>query len=139
MIQREKKAWSTFADYIDTSILKKERIESNREAFSDVILQNRRGAVILIENKALKEWPKRSSTYPLKDSFEPGQLPFLRSWRQWQGNAYVFLHVGEGSYIERLLLCPLDPLEFMTKDQLLEQALCLGRDAILTFLETHTK
>ena len=138
MKKKETKAWNVFEKHMDTSKLKRERLETNREAFPDVILENRHGAVILLENKHIDEWPKRPTTCPLVDAFEPGQLAFLRSWCQWNGNAYVLLHVGEGQR-EVLLLPPQHPLEQMNTVDLHDYAIALNRLSILTFLENHEK
>jgi hypothetical protein len=138
MKRKEDKAWSAFAKYIDSAKLKKERLETNVERFPDVIMQNRNGAVILIENKHINVWPKRESTAPLHDAFEPGQLPFLTNWRQWEGNAYVLLHVGEGQR-EILLLPASYMLDRMTTVELHDHAAAQGRKTILIYLENHRK
>jgi hypothetical protein len=138
MKKKETKAWQAFENHIDTAKLKYERMETNRESFPDVIAQNRQGAVILLENKHIDEWPKKPATCPLKDAFEPGQLPFLRNWCQWEGNAYVLLHVGEGQR-EVLLLPPQCPLDQMTAVDLHDYALALDRLSIITYLENHEK
>jgi hypothetical protein len=136
--KKESKAWAAFNSHIDKSKLKVERTETAREAFPDVIIQNRRKAIFLIENKAIAAWPKRDSTFPLLRSFEPGQMSFLRSWCQWGGMAYVLLHVGEGIKREVLLLSPMVDLFALTREELREWATQNDRDSII-YLWEHSE
>jgi hypothetical protein len=99
---------------------------------SDVIGINRRGTVFWIENKALAEWPARSTTLPLRDAFEPGQIPFMRQWKWWKGHAYVLLRVG----IDYYLLDPCMDLKEMTALELIHGATLVGKTAIQNHLES---
>lgn len=101
------------------------------DGMSDVIGQNRRGVVFWIENKALPEWPARHTTFPLVDSFEPGQIPFMRQWKWWNGHAFVLLRVG----LDFLLLDPNMDLKAMTALELIHGATRQGKLAICEYLE----
>lgn len=128
----EQLAWDNFSGSVPPAVLKLWRVENLCvTGMSDVIGINSRGGVFWLENKALDDWPARSSTHPLRDSFEKGQLPFLRQWKWWQGNAFVLLRVGVDFY----LLDPEDKIEEMTKGQLIASSLAVGKVAIYNLLE----
>jgi hypothetical protein len=98
---------------------------------SDVVGINRAGVVFWCENKAIEQWPAMSSTYPLRDAFEPGQIPFMRQWKWWKGHAFVLLRVKLDYY----LLDPDLDLNKMTALALIESAIVSGRRAICEHLE----
>lgn len=97
----------------------------------DVIGQNRNGTTFWIENKALLDWPKRPGTHPLNGKFEPGQLPWLRNWVQWGGHAFVLLRVVNTHY----LLSPVHELGKMTRIELVESRIIMGKQAIVNHIE----
>jgi hypothetical protein len=133
---REKRAWQNFYEHVDTSKLNLRRIENIiGDGMPDVIGENRRGSVFWIENKAIEFWPKMDKTFPLKSVFEPGQVPFMRSWIQWGGNAFVLLRVGGAKCSEFYLMTPhpFDPRE-MTRLEI-ESLSIVGRPAIRNHLE----
>jgi penicillin-binding protein-related factor A (putative recombinase) len=133
---REKKAWKNFLDSADSSKLKFKRIENIiGDGMSDVIGMNRRGSVFWLENKALESWPARSTTLPLKGVFEPGQIPFMREWCQWGGNAFVLLRVGFEKDNEFYLISPnpYDPRD-MDKEAILNLSI-IGKVSIRKYLE----
>ena len=131
----EQKSWDSFSDSIDQRKLKALRIENlySGESMPDVLGINRKGTVFWIENKALEKWPARASTFPMKDSFEPGQLTFGRMWRFWKGHSFVLLRVGKNQYI---LLNPIRELHLMTQQELIETSCHLGKLEILEYLES---
>lgn len=96
---------------------------------SDVININIKGTVFFVENKALIAWPIRTATYPLRTAFEPGQIPFMREWKKWKGHAFVLLRVEKQYY----LLDPNLPLDTMTKENLIEHAVLIGKETILDY------
>ena len=102
------------------------------DGMSDVIGINRRGTVFWIENKAIECWPAKYATCPLKDVFEPGQLPFMRKWKWWKGHAFVLLRVG----VDYLLLDPDMDLKAMVASELIGGAIISGRLAIYDYLES---
>lgn len=116
--------------------LKLKRVENKiGESMPDIIGQNMHGGVFWIESKALHDWPKRASTTPLKNAFEKGQLAFGRSWIDWGGHSFVFLRVGSGPRVEWLLLSPKSPLIELTREGLAEQALAIGKSAVIEYLD----
>jgi hypothetical protein len=142
----EQRAWDTFSKAIDGSRLKFWRVENLcGDGMPDVHAINRRGTSFWIENKAIVDWPAHSSTAVLARSFEPGQLPWGRSYRWFNGLSFVLLRVdsekrGPGRYPRAdappsfYLFNPVAPLEDMTKAQLQGAALVAGKDAILEYL-----
>ncbi len=102
------------------------------DGMSDVIGINRQGTVFWIENKALADWPRKADTFPLRDAFEPGQIPFMRQWRWWKGHAYVLLRVGLDYY----LLDPTMDLKGMTATELIMGSILTGKQAIQNYLES---
>ena len=132
--EREQKAWDSVSRAIDQRKLKALRIENlySGDGMPDVLCINRKGTVCWIENKALAEWPKRDTTFPMKESFEPGQLAFGRMWKFWGGNSFVLLRVGKDQYI---LLNPDLALNMMTKGELILSAIQLGKTEIIEYLE----
>ncbi len=98
---------------------------------SDVVGITKRGVVFWVENKALAKWPERHTTYPLKDAFEPGQIPFMRQWKWWKGHAFVLLRVDKDYY----LLDPVMDLKEMTALELIHAAIKVGKIAIVEHLE----
>lgn len=132
---KEQRSWDNFKTAVHESKLKLERIENMaREGMPDVIGQNRNSTVFWIENKALETWPLRQNTKPLANVFEPGQVPFLRSWRQWGGHAYVLLRVAALHYLLDPI-CEAGDLRELTQQQLIAGALCGGKFAIVEYLE----
>jgi len=98
----------------------------------DIIGKNRLGVVFWIESKALHAWPARDTTKPMKDAFEPGQIPFLKAWMRFKGNAFVLLKVGK----EAFLLNPKENIEIvdMTRDDIVKYSLALGMSSIVDYL-----
>jgi hypothetical protein len=131
----EQKSWDSFSGAIDPRKIKAIRIENlyNGDGMPDVLCINRRGTVFWIENKAIEEWPKRESTFPMKNSFEPGQLTFGRMWKFWGGLSFVLLRVGKSQYI---ILDPDLPLDSLTQHELITQSYFLGKDVIMNYLES---
>lgn len=109
------------------------RIENSvAEAMPDTIIQNRNGSMIWVENKYLEDWPVRETTLPLRNSFERGQLGFLRQSRDWKGHAFVLIRVKD----DFILLNPSHPLQEMTKGEIMSMAaLVVGKDNIIRYLE----
>ncbi len=105
----------------------------------DVVGINRKSRVFWLELKALDGWPARDSTYPLKNAFEPGQVPFLKEWRGRGGWSYVMVKVGSGKAAQWLLLTPLggskELIECTRSELIQECAVCLGLDEIIQYLE----
>lgn len=130
---KEQRAWDNFSGSIDRRRIRPLRVENLvGDGTPDVICINRQGSAFWIENKALDAWPKRDTTYPLKGAFEPGQLPFAREWTDWRGWAFVLLRVAVKDW---LLLDPMQPLEELTRFELESNAIRIGRDAIMKYLE----
>lgn len=120
MRKPEQKVWDTFKRHI-VGVLKAYRIENEvGEAMPDVIAENRKGTSFWLELKALKAWPARSTTFPLKDKFQPGQIGWSRDWKSWKGFAFVLVRVETTG--EWLLLNTDHDLAFMTKAELLSEA-----------------
>lgn len=132
-IQREARAWATFKSHLRTGRLNIRRIENQMgNSMTDTLGINRNGAAFVMELKALADWPKRDSTFPLLDAFEPGQLPYMRSWIFWGGHALVLLRVKTTFY----LLNPALKLDAMTKQQLINTALAAQTEPVLVYLES---
>lgn len=132
---KEQRSWDNFSSAINPSKLKVLRIENMAaDGTPDVILHNRKGTVIWIENKAIEAWPMRASTLPIAKSFEPGQMPFLREWRQWGGHSYVLLRVAA----KHFLLDPTgsygDPRD-LTRQEIEASAVRTGKIEIISMLE----
>lgn len=131
----EQRSWDTFKSHIRPAHLRAKRIEDMAgDGTPDVIIQNTKGTVAWIENKALPAWPKRGDTLPLANAFEPGQVPFLRSWCQWGGHAFVLLRVETLHY----LLDPvsrLGDLREQTCNELVSGAIRSGTHNIIEYLE----
>jgi hypothetical protein len=135
MNQKEQRAWQTFRKHVKTDKLKIDRIENQvREGMADLVGVNRQSVVFWIEIKALHAWPKKDCTCPLKDAFEPGQLPFLRGWKFWGIHTYVLLRVDKEYY----LLDPSHPLPGMNTEKLISYSIRIGHDAIVDYLENLT-
>lgn len=133
----EQRAWDSFSSSIDTSILMCKRIENMAgDGTPDVSGINRNGVGFWLENKALTTWAKRDTTFPLRDKFEKGQIPWMRSWNQWHGKAFVLLRVE----LEYYLLNPNGPkdLREMTQTEIRNEAMFIGKPAILEYLEKMT-
>ncbi len=103
------------------------------QGMSDMICINRRGTVVWMEAKHLEEWPKRSTTLPLKGAFEPGQVPFLKEWLSWNGHAFLLLKAAGEFY----LLHPKGKFDLvdMTTAEIKEFAIQVGVENIINFLE----
>jgi hypothetical protein len=131
---KEQRAWDSFKESHDSTKLKLERVENQiRDAMPDVVGQNRRGASFWLEFKAIDKWPVRNTTPVMRNCFEPGQLPWLRSWCQWGGHAFVILRAQTRDW---LLLNPLDDklLEHGRAD-LVRSAIFCGKCGIIDYLE----
>lgn len=110
------------------------------KSLPDIIGINRKGRTFWIELKALDAWPARETTLPLKNVFEPGQIPFLKEWQGFGGRSYVMVKVGAGRDAQWLLLTPLGgvikDLTEMTRSELIQEAaVALGLDSIIQHLE----
>ncbi len=114
------------------------------KSLPDIIGINQRGTTFWVELKALDAWPARESTLPLKNAFEPGQVPFLKEWRGFGGWSYVLVKIGAGHAAQWMLLTPLGgtvnrehrDLTEMTRSDLINQAaVALGLDSIIEYLE----
>jgi len=129
----EQRAWDALKRAINPWELLLHRVENMCvDGMSDVIGINKRGVVFWIENKALADWPSRATTCPLGDSFEPGQLPFMREWKYWKGHAFVLLRVGT----DFLLLDPTQPLDKMNSADLIISAIVAGKQSVCLHLES---
>lgn len=128
----EQRSWDSLRKIVDGTRLKLFRVENQCvDGMSDLVGINRRGVVFWCENKAIECWPAMSSTYPLRDAFEPGQIPFMRQWKWWKGHAFVLLRVKLDYY----LLDPNMDLDGMTALELIHGSIKSGRRAILEHLE----
>lgn len=128
----EQRSWDSFRGIVDGSRLKVFRVENMCvDGMSDVVGINRSGVVFWCENKAIEEWPAKPGTFPLRDAFEPGQIPFMRQWKWWKGHAFVLLRVK----IDYYLLDPNFNLHQMTALELINSAILVGRRAICEHLE----
>jgi hypothetical protein len=128
---REKWAWSTFSKAIEGHRLLHHRVENLcGNGTPDVVCQNNYGTTFWLENKDVEYWPKRPGTAILKNAFEPGQLPWLRSWNWRGGHSFALVRI-EGEYH---LLDPDLKIEEMTRAQLVRDALGIGKKDILEFL-----
>lgn len=132
----EQKVWDTFKRNTDTdSGLRFWRIENLvGNGMADVYGRNRNGRDIWLEFKALKDWPKREKTCPMRDIFEPGQVPFLKEMRTWGSHSYVILRVETPQ--EWFLLNPKHGPELieMTKLDMINYAEALGLPMIIQHL-----
>jgi penicillin-binding protein-related factor A (putative recombinase) len=129
----EQRAWDALKGAINPWNLLLHRVENMCvDGMSDVIGINQKGVVFWVENKALADWPARSSTLPLADAFEPGQLPFMRQWKHWKGHAFVLLRVDK----HFLLLDPTQPLNKMCATDLVVSAIVTGKQSVCEYLES---
>ncbi len=130
----EQLVYDGFKRGVNSHLLKVLRVENGMvDGMSDTIVQNRRGTAAWIELKALESWPKRDLTCPLAHGiFRPGQIPFMESWIEWGGHAFVLLRVASAEY---LLLKPSERLIGMTRSEILREAVCIGRPQIIAHLE----
>jgi hypothetical protein len=129
MNTKELNAWNNFKKHVNGRINMK-RIESIGSGMSDTININANGVTFWMEVKALYKWPAREKTCPLRNAFEPGQVPFLREWRCWKGQSFVLLKVADSYY----LLDPDDPLDEMNTSELINHAVSFDIDGIILFL-----
>lgn len=113
--------------------LKLQRIESSTgDGVPDIIGTNREGCGFWIESKFLDKWPVRSTTLPLKGSFEKGQLSFGSSWNDWNFHSFILVKVDdEGLYY---LLETSMNIKEMNKDDLLMYA-CVSNGSIHTIID----
>lgn len=131
----EQRSWDNFKTALTPSFIRAVRIENQAgDGTPDVILQNFCSTVFWIENKALPAWPARADTLPLANAFEPGQMPFLRSWCQWGGHAFVLLRVGTMHYLLDPI-CKAGDLRDLTREQLVANAVRGGKHSIAEYLE----
>lgn len=129
MNQKERNAWDHFRKYTNGRLLLK-RMEGMSSGMADTINENANGVTFWMEVKSLYRWPARVNTQPLRRSFEPGQLPFLREWKCWKGHAFVLLEVDHIYY----LLNPDDELEQMRASEIKCNAISFGMESIIQFL-----
>jgi hypothetical protein len=128
----EQRAWDAFSAAINPWDLKLFRVENQCvDGMSDVIGINKKGVVFWCENKALADWPAKDVTYPLRDAFEPGQLPFLRQWIHWRGHGFVLLRVKT----EFMLLDPRLYLDKSTRIELINNCIVFGKKTVSEYLE----
>lgn len=136
MNEREKKARNLFRSAAE-GILKVELIENQAsDATSDSMCINRKGTAFWIEFKALEEWPVRNSTLPLRKAFRPGQVPFMKAWKSWNGKAFVVLKVEK----DWLLLDPKSSTGFdlvdLNKIEIKNENIAYGLAQIIEHLES---
>lgn len=110
------------------------------KSLPDIIGINRKARTFWIELKALDAWPVRDSTLPLKNVFEPGQVPFLKEWRGFGGWSFVLVKIGTGREAQWCLFTPLggvtkDLTELTRSELIQEAAIALGLDSIIEYLE----
>lgn len=129
----EQLAWNSLKSALDGRI-KATRIENMLgEATPDINATNRRGTTFWAELKALKAWPKRETTAPLKGHFEKGQLSFLRSHISWKGKGFVLLRVASREWY---LLDPKADLEACNKQGIIDASLAIGKENVISYLES---
>lgn len=132
----EQLAWDTFKKHTDfNEWLKFWRVENlHGDGMSDVYGRNRNGRDFWLEFKAMEKWPARASTCPLKDKFEPGQIPFLKTQFSWGGCGFVILRVRE--WDEWFMIHPRDGIDLreMTRKDIEDRALALGLKNIIQAL-----
>ncbi len=106
------------------------------QGMADMVGTNRHGTAFWLEAKDLGEWPKRAATLPLRLSFEPGQVPFLKEWTSWNGHAFCLLR-AEGEYY---LLHPKGQFDLvdMTQSEIKADAVRTGVENIISYLESLT-
>ena len=133
MNQKESKAKNRFRDKA-LGRIRVYMIENMvSDGMADSICINRQGGVFWIEFKA-DNWPKRPTTIPLKRSFEKGQIPFLKEWQSWHGKSFVMICFDDEFYL-------LNPnakkdLREATKAEIVEEAVCIGLEPIIKYLES---
>lgn len=135
MNQKESKARDKFRKESEGRIKVKLVENQASQSTSDSAAINRRGNMFWLEFKALDDWPKRATTYPLKDAFRPGQIPFMKEWISWQGRAYVVLKVASDWLLLRPNTLIDGGLPYMTQSELREHATAIGLASIIDFLE----
>uniref|UniRef100_A0AAU7VGS3 DNA helicase n=1 Tax=Serratia phage Spe5P4 TaxID=3159438 RepID=A0AAU7VGS3_9CAUD len=129
----EQLAWNSLKPSLEGRI-KATRIENMLgEATPDINALNRRGTTFWVELKALKSWPVRATTAPLKNKFEKGQLSFLRSHISWKGKGFVLLRVASREWY---LLNPAVDLEACTKEGIIDASFAIGKENVISFLES---
>jgi penicillin-binding protein-related factor A (putative recombinase) len=106
------------------------RIENISSGMADTVNINQAGTTFWMEVKCLYKWPAREKTCPLRNAFEPGQVPFLREWKCWNGHSFVLLKVDDSYF----LLNPDDPLDEMTRIELINHAVSFDMESIISFL-----
>lgn len=107
-------------------------------AMPDVISENRHGTAFWVEAKHIDDWPKRPTTCPLKGHFERGQQGWARSWKSWNGKAFVLLRVGMGRGAQFYLLAVgSHDLDAIPKSRLIDDEICVaaGLSNIIEYLE----
>jgi penicillin-binding protein-related factor A (putative recombinase) len=138
---KEQRAWDALKKHADNSGVRFWRVENLMvSGMPDLVGVNRNGATFWIEMKALDCWPARESTRPLRTSFEPGQIPFMKEWITYGGTAFVLLRVN--AYQNEFDWLLLDPkggkdLVDMTRDELTRSSVCIdiGPRGIIKYLE----
>lgn len=130
---KEQRAYDSFSRRAQ-KVLRLWRMETINTGMADVIGKNERAGVFWLEMKALDDWPKRPTTFPLKGAFEKGQIGFLKEWGNAGGHGFVLLRVGESAYY---LFDPKNvdgDLRTMTREDLVRAAVVFGVDAVIEYL-----
>lgn len=135
---KEQKQWDTFKRHTD----KEERLRLWRvenlcgDGMSDVYGINWNGASFWLENKAAEKWPARATTCPLRDVFEPGQVPFMKQINFMNGHAYCLYRVKE--WDEWFLIRPgkgqIKEITDMTRKDIETLSVAIGLNNIINHL-----
>lgn len=132
----EQLAWDGLKDAAKGTALIMYRVENiATNAMPDVVGKNDLGTVFWLENKALREWPKRETTIALKGAFRPGQLSWARQWNLKKGHSFVPLKVEKEYYLFKPQLHDEKQLDEMTKSELEAAAIVKGKKEIINYLE----
>ena len=134
----EQLAWDALKGASPTSKIDLHRNENSAAgAMPDVVGINSCGSVFWLELKALREWPKRATTVPLKNKFEKGQLTFARRWNIMNGNSFVLLRVEKTFYLFKPIhRTDSGNLDSLTQSELIANSLLIGKPSeIVEYLE----
>ncbi|WVW37714.1 DNA helicase [Aeromonas phage Gekk3-15] len=137
----EQLAWDSFKNGSDAAKYDLHRLENGcGNGIPDVIGINYHGASFFLELKALKEWPKRATTLPLKNKFEARQIPFAQRWNLLGGHSFVLLRAIKEFY----LLKPIHATNIktpneMTTAEIIDCSLAIGKKEIIKYLEDLKK
>lgn len=131
----EQRAWDVFKKESIPARYDLHRIENRvGSGMPDALGINMKGTVFFLELKAIAAWPSRATTAVLNGRFEHRQLSFGRRWNLMGGYSFVLLRVG-ALYV---LLRPLHKekaLDELTKDELMDSAIMVGKEEIVKYLE----